>query len=98
MIKILDSRNSNYLSRLKLILNKRRFKSKINTDIVIKIVKDIKKNKQKALLKYEKKFSKNNKIKPTKNEITKSIKSLDLKIKNAIETLAASKKLGSIDS
>ena len=45
MIKILDCKNSNYLSRLKLILNKRRFKSKINTDIVIKIVKDIKKNK-----------------------------------------------------
>ena len=85
MIKILDCRNSNYLSRLKLILNKRRFKSKINTDIVIKIVKDIKKNKQKALLKYEKKFSKNTKIKPKKNEINKSIKSLDPKIKNAID-------------
>ena len=85
MIKILDCKNPNYLSRLKLILNKRRFKSKINTDIVIKIVKDIKKNKQKALLKYEKKFSKNTKIKPTKNEITKSIKSLDPKTKNAID-------------
>ena len=45
MIRILDCKNPNYLSRLKLILNKRRFKSKINTDIVIKIVKDIKKNK-----------------------------------------------------
>ena len=42
MIRILDCKNPNYLSRLKLILNKRRFKSKINTDIVIKIVKDIK--------------------------------------------------------
>ena len=41
MIRILDCKNPNYLSRLKLILNKRRFKSKINTDIVIKIVKDI---------------------------------------------------------
>ena len=85
MIRILDCKKPNYLSRLKLILNKRRFKSKINTDIVIKIVKDIKKNKQKALLKYEKKFSKNTKIKPKKNEINKSIKSLDPKIKNAID-------------
>jgi len=85
MIKILDCKNSNYLSRLKLILNKRRFKSKINTNIVTKIVKDIKKNKQKALLKYEKKFSKNTKIKPTKKEINKSIKSLNPKIKNAID-------------
>ena len=59
MIKILDCKNSNYLSKLKKIINKRRFRSKINTDIVIKIVKDIKKNKKKALLKYEKKFSNN---------------------------------------
>ncbi len=58
MIKILDCKNSNYLSRLKLILNKRRFRSKINTDFVIKIVKDIKKNKKKALQKYEKKLRK----------------------------------------
>ena len=47
MIKILDCKNSNYLSRLKLIINKRRLISKINTDIVVKIVKDIKKNKKK---------------------------------------------------
>ncbi len=85
MIKILDCKNSNYLSRLKLILEKRRSGSKTNTDIVTKIVKDIKKNKQKALLKYEKKFSKNNKVKPTKKEINRSIKSLDPKIKNAID-------------
>jgi len=85
MIKILDCKNSNYLSRLRLILEKRRFRSKINTDIVIKIVKDVKKNKKKALLKYEKKFSKNNKIKPSKKEINKSIKSLNPKIKKAID-------------
>ena len=58
MIKILDCKNSNYLSRLKLLLEKRRFRSKINTDIVIKIVKDVKKNKKKALLKYEKNLAK----------------------------------------
>ena len=38
MIKILDSKNSNYLSKLRLILEKRRLGSKINTDNVIKIV------------------------------------------------------------
>ena len=75
----------NYLSKLKIILQKRRLGSKINTNIVSKIVKDVKKNKQKALLKYEKKFSNNTKIKPTKNEIKNSIKSLDPKIKNAID-------------
>ena len=43
MIKILDSKNLNYLSKLRLILEKRRLKSKINTDNVVKIIKDIKK-------------------------------------------------------
>ena len=85
MIKILDCKNSNYLSKLKLILEKRRSGNKINTEIVVKIVNDIKKNKTKALLKYEKKFSNNTKIKPTKIEINKAIKSLDPKIKNAID-------------
>ena len=46
MIKILDCKNSNYLSKLKLILDKRRVGSKINTDIAVKIVNDIKKNKK----------------------------------------------------
>ncbi len=85
MFKILDCKNSNYLSRLKLILEERRIGSKVNTDIVVKIVKDVKKNKQKALLKYEKKFSKNYKIKPSEKEINKSIKSLNPKIKKAID-------------
>ena len=85
MIKIFDCKNLNYLSKLKLVLEKRRHGSKINTDHVIKIVKDIKINKQKALIKYEKKFSKNSKIKPSKKEINNSIKSLDPKIKNAID-------------
>ena len=79
MIKILDCKSSNYLSRLKQILEKRRDVSKINTNIVSKIVKDVKNNKQKGLLKYEKKFSNNSKIKPSNNEINDSIKLLDPK-------------------
>ena len=65
MINILDCKNLNYLDKLKAILNKRRFEKKINTNIASQIVNEIKKNKQKALLKYEKKLSKNDKIKPT---------------------------------
>ena len=68
MIKILDCRSLNYLSKLKMILEKRRLGSKSNTRIVSKIVKDVKKNKQKALLKYEKKFSKNKEIKISKKK------------------------------
>ena len=85
MINILDCKNLNYLDRLKNILNKRRFARKINTNIASQIVNEIKKNKQKALLKYEKQFSKNNKIKPTPKEINKSIKTLDPKIQKAID-------------
>ena len=85
MIKILNCKNLNYLSRLRSILEKRRSKSKINTDIAVKIVKDVKINKQKALLKYEKKFSNNSKIKVTKNFFLNSIKKLDPKVKNSID-------------
>ena len=52
MINILDCKNLNYLDKLKAILNKRRFARKINTNIASQIVNEIKKNKQKALLKY----------------------------------------------
>ena len=39
----------------------------------------------KALIKYEKKFSKNTKIKPSQKKINQSIKNLDPKIKKAID-------------
>ena len=85
MIKILDCKNSKYLSKLNLLLEKRRSGNKVNTDIVRKIIKDVKKNKQKALLKYEKKFSKNKEIKISKKKIINSIKQLDPKVKKAID-------------
>ncbi len=87
MIKILDCKSSNYLPKLISILERRRSGSNINSDIVKKIVKDVKKNKLKALIKYEKKFSKNRKIKISKREILKSIKKLDPKVKKAIDYL-----------
>jgi len=85
MIKILICKNKNYLTKLKDFLDKRRFKKTIDTSIVPKILSNINKDKFKAVIKYEKKFSKNNKIKPTSKEISKSIKSLDPKIKKAID-------------
>ena len=84
MIKVLDCKNKNYISKLCLILAKRRSGKKINTDIVSKIIKDVKNNKFKALLKYEKRFSQNNEIKLTNQKISKAIKSLDQKTKEAI--------------
>ena len=52
MIKTIDCKSSNYLNKLKAILEKRRSGNNVYTDIVKKIVKDIKKNKLKALKKY----------------------------------------------
>ena len=85
MIKILDCKNRNYLSKLNSILKKRRSGNNINTDIATKIVKDVKKNKLKALIKYEKKFSKNKEIKISNKKISNSIKQLDPKIKSSID-------------
>jgi len=85
MIKEINCNNSNFKKKLKNFLEKRRSGKTINTSIVLKIIKDIKKNKLKALIKYEKKFSKNTKIKPSKKEINQSIKNLDPKIKKAID-------------
>ena len=85
MIKILDCKNGNYKSKLYLFLEKRRFGKVINTNIVPKIINDIKRNKNSALLKYEKKFSKNHEIKISKKKIIKAIKTLDPKIKKAID-------------
>ena len=76
MIKILSCKNKNYLTKLSDFLNKRRSEKNIDTSIVLKILSDIKKNKLKAVIKYEKKFGNNNKIKPTSKEINKSIKNL----------------------
>ena len=85
MIKIINCKNKKYKDKLKLFLDRRRSGKIVDTSIVCKIINDIKKNKFKALIKYEKKFCKNTKIKPTKGEINQSIKTLDPKIKKAID-------------
>ena len=68
MIKIFYCKNKNYLNQLNFILDKRKFASNHSSGIVSKIINDIKKNNLKALIKYEKKFSKNKEIKPSKNK------------------------------
>ena len=85
MIKVLNCKKKNYVSQLNLLLEKRRSNARISTNIVTKIVSDVKKYKVKALLKYEKRFSNNRQIKPSKEKIRKAIRSLDPKIKKAID-------------
>tara|TARA_Y100001970_G_scaffold258965_1_gene339447 strand:- start:272 stop:1537 length:1266 start_codon:yes stop_codon:yes gene_type:complete len=85
MLKVLNCTNRNNLKKLIDFLNKRRLGNRANTQIVNQILKDIKKNKRRAVIRYEKKFSKNSEINPSLIKINKSIKSLDPKIKNAID-------------
>ena len=84
-MKILNSTKKNFYSELDKIISKRNKidKSKIKT--VEKIINNVRKNKDKALIYYERKFNSNSKIIPNKKEIDKAIKSLDPKVKNAID-------------
>ena len=86
MIKILNSNSKDFDRKLKLLLSIRKKKIKSNSISVSNIINDVKKNGDKALLKYEKRFNKNSKIVPSKNQISKLIKSLDKKVKLAIDT------------
>ena len=83
MIKIINCKNN--INKLTNFLESRRTEKNNNLEIVNKIIKDIKKNKLKALLNYEKKFSKNKEIRLSTDRVNKSIKKLDPKVKKAID-------------
>ena len=85
MIKILDGKSKRFDKNLDYFLNKRKYKIKSSFKSVTKIIKDVRKNGDNALLKYEKKFNKNKTIIPNPRIILKSIKSLDFKVKRAID-------------
>jgi histidinol dehydrogenase len=85
MIKILDSKIKNFDTVLKKLLIKRKAKVQLSSVSVTKIIKDVKRNGDKAILKYEKRFNKNNIIIPNQKKISKLIKSLDIKVKKAID-------------
>ena len=84
-MKILNNKKRNFDKILDTFLSQRKAKFQINSVSVSKIINDVKKNGDKALLKYEKKFNQNRKIKPSLKEINNSIKSLDHKVKKAID-------------
>ena len=84
-MKILNSNNRNFDKALDNLLLQRKKKVQSNSVSVSSIIKDVKKNGDKAVFKYEKKFNQNKIIVPTSNQISKSIKSLDKKVKDAID-------------
>ena len=69
MIKILKFSNGSGYNKLTNFLDQRRNSNNTDVDLVNKIINDVKKNKLKALKKYEKKYSKNKKIKLSKKKI-----------------------------
>ena len=90
MLKLLKLNNSNSLKSLKIFLEKRKSIQKNQTIIVSKIIKNVKKNGDKAVIKYEKRFSrikKNNsdKLFFTTREINIISKKINLKIKKSID-------------
>ena len=79
MLKFLNSNQSNFLSKLEKILSKRSTQNFNNSFLVKKIIGDIEKSGDQAVIKYEKKFSKVKKINPSnlrfsEKEINKTIR------------------------
>ena len=85
-MKILNSKSKNFDKLLDNLLLQRKKKIQSDSVSVTDIIKDVKKNGDKALLKYEKRFNQNNIIIPSTKQIKKSINSLDRKVKKAIDT------------
>ena len=90
MIKILNSRSKKFNKQLNYFLNLRKFNFGSKSAVVKKIISDVKKNKDKSLLKYEKKFNKLRKLNKkniffSNSEIKYNIKKLDPKIKRSID-------------
>ena len=79
-MKILNSNKKNFDNLLDELLSKRKKKVKSDLVSVTNIIKDVKKNGDKALLKYEKKFNKNSIILPKATLIKKLIRSLDSEV------------------
>ncbi len=90
MIKTLNTKSKKFQKELSYYLNIRKINFSSKASVVKKIVIDVKKNKDKSIIKYEKKFNKLRKFNKkniafTKFEIIKNIKKLDSKVKSSID-------------
>ena len=84
-MKVLNSKNKNFDKNLDYLLFKRRQNVKSDKVLVTNIINDVKKNGDKSLIKYEKRFNQNNRIIPSLSKIKRLIKSLNPEVKKAID-------------
>ena len=89
MLKVLKFNKENSIKALRFFLDKRKFIQKNQTSTVSRIIKNVKKNGDQAVLNYEKKFSKiktkSTKVVFSSKEINIISKKTDLKIRRAID-------------
>ena len=84
-MKVLFDNNRKFEQKIFKFLAYRKKKIQFKSVSVSKIIKDVKKNGDRALLKYEKRYNQNKTIVPSKKKILKSINLLDKKIKKSID-------------
>ena len=89
MLKFLNANEKKFFDKLEISLNSRKLNQKNKSVTVKKIILNVRKQGDFALLKYEKKFSKikskSKQIKFSKKEINKISKNIDKKLKNSID-------------
>ena len=89
MLKFFNANRKRSIEKLDFLLNQRKFKQLKQSSSVKKILANVKKNGDKAVINYEKKFSKLNKnslkIKFSKKEINKISKRIDKNLKKSID-------------
>ena len=89
ILKYLNGNQKNLMSRLSTILEERKIAQKNKSKKVNKIIQNVKIKGDKALIFYEKKFSriktKKSQIKFTKNEINKISRNIDRNLKKSID-------------
>ena len=86
-MRILDSNKKNFYTELDKIIEKRKKINQSSLREVEKIMNNVRRNKDRALIFYEKKFNFNSQIVPTKREIFESINELDPRIKVSIKEI-----------
>jgi len=85
MIYRLNANSKNFQRNLIKKINNRSVFSDKDYNVAKKIVLDIKKNGDKAVLKYENKFNKNKKLKTSYEDIIRNVKKLNPKVKKSID-------------